>query len=61
MIKFILILSMVGHSDFIVPQLFPSQDVCDRVASAIIAKTEELAPPTKGQITHVCYPAKDAE
>jgi hypothetical protein len=61
MIKFILILSMVGHSDFIVPRLLHEAEHCERLAEQVKAAAAKTVPPTSGQITHICYPIKDGD
>jgi hypothetical protein len=59
MLKFILILSMAGHPDFIVPRLLHEAEHCERLAAAVKATAAKTVPPTAGQITHICYAILD--
>jgi hypothetical protein len=61
MLKFILILSMVGHPDFIGPRLLHEAEHCERLAASVKATAAKTVPPTGGQITHICYALVDGD
>jgi hypothetical protein len=58
-LKFILIISMVGHSDFIVPRLLHEVEHCEQLAAQVKATAAKTVPPTAGTITHICYAILD--
>jgi hypothetical protein len=60
-LKFILILSMAGHPDFIVPRLLHEAEHCERLAVTVKAQAAKVVPPTSGQITHICYALVDGD
>jgi hypothetical protein len=61
MLKYILILSMAGHPDFIVPRLFHEIEHCAERAATVKDQAAKVVPPTFGQITHECYPIIDGD